>query len=45
MPDGQKWVEGVRPKQLPAPAPAVSHALPSDEPIALDQKEIKDLED
>jgi hypothetical protein len=21
MPDGQKWVEGVTPKQLPAPAP------------------------
>jgi Family of unknown function (DUF5681) len=28
MPDGQKWVEGVTPKQLPAPA---SHSLPSDE--------------
>jgi hypothetical protein len=27
MPDGQRWVEGVTPKQLPAPA---SHELPSD---------------
>jgi hypothetical protein len=25
MPDGQRWVEGVTPKQLPPPA---SHALP-----------------
>jgi hypothetical protein len=28
MPDGQKWIEGQTPKQLPAPA---SHSLPSDD--------------
>jgi Family of unknown function (DUF5681) len=41
MPDGQRWVEGVTPKQI---APPSSHELPSDEPIAFDHKEIKDLE-
>jgi hypothetical protein len=41
MPDNQRWVEGVTPKQLPAPA---SHALPSEQPIALDHKENNDLE-
>jgi hypothetical protein len=41
MPDGHKYIEGVTPKQI---APPSSHALPSDEPIALDHKEIKDVE-
>jgi hypothetical protein len=41
MPDGHKYIEGVTPKQIPPPS---SHALPSDEPIALDHKEIKDVE-
>jgi hypothetical protein len=41
MPDGHRHIEGVTPKQLPPPA---SHALPNDEPIALDHKEIKDLD-
>jgi hypothetical protein len=33
MPDGQRYIEGVTPKQLPAPS---SHVLPSDnvEPVA-----------
>jgi hypothetical protein len=41
-PDGHKHIDGVTPKQLPSPS---SHRLPSDEPIALDANEIKDLGD
>jgi hypothetical protein len=41
MPDGHKYIEGVTPKQI---APPASHALPSDEPIALDHNENNDLE-
>jgi hypothetical protein len=40
-PGGREEVEGITPKQI---APPASHTLPSDEPIALDHKEIKDLE-
>ena len=42
-PDGRREIEGKTPKQLPAPAPA-SHTLPSEEPIAVDHKEMKNLE-
>jgi hypothetical protein len=41
MPDGQKWVEGVTPKQI---APPSSHALPNDVPMIGDTKDIKDLD-
>jgi hypothetical protein len=40
MPDGQRWVEGVTPKQLPTPAS--SHGLPSD---GHDQDVVKDIKD
>jgi hypothetical protein len=39
MPDGQKYIEGVTPKQI---APPASHTLPSDE---LDQRDLKDIKD
>jgi hypothetical protein len=42
MPDGSRHIEGVTPKQLPAPA---SHTLPNLEPFAIERKEINDLED
>jgi hypothetical protein len=41
MPDGQRWVEGVTPKQLPAPA---SHELPNSEPATITPKDINDLD-
>jgi hypothetical protein len=40
MPDGQRWVEGVTPKQLPTPAS--SHGLPSD---GHDQDVVNDIKD
>jgi hypothetical protein len=40
MPDGQKWVEGVTPKQLPAPA---SHTLPNSEWPTRDTSDNSDL--
>jgi hypothetical protein len=42
MPDGQRWVEGVTPKQLPAPA---SHVLPNSDQPASDASDINDLDD
>jgi hypothetical protein len=41
MPDGQRWVEGVTPKQLPAPA---SHELPNSEPATSTPKDNNDLD-
>jgi hypothetical protein len=38
-PNGHEHIEGVTPKALPAP----SHTLPSDDLVAIDTKEIKDL--
>ena len=42
MPDGHKYIEGVTPKQLPAPA---SHTLPNSEWPTSDTSDNKDLED
>ena len=42
MPDGQKWIEGVTPKQLPAPA---SHTLPNSEWPTSDTSDNNDLDD
>jgi hypothetical protein len=39
MPDGHKYIEGVTPKQLPAP----SHALPNEPGFQDDTKENNDL--
>ena len=41
MPDGQKYIEGVMPKQLPAPA---SHTLPNSTHPADDTSDVKDLD-
>ena len=43
-PDGRREIQGVTPKQLPAPAPA-SHALPIDETIAPHRNDFNKLED
>jgi hypothetical protein len=41
FPDGRKHIEGVTPLQIAPPSP---QALPSDEPIAVDPSDIKDLD-
>jgi hypothetical protein len=41
-PDGRRQIEGVTPKQLPAPS---SHVLPNQAPSDDEPKEIKDLDD
>jgi hypothetical protein len=41
MPDGQRRIEGVTPKQLPVPA---SHELPNSTPADMDTSDITDLE-
>jgi hypothetical protein len=41
-PGGREEIEEVTPKQI---APPASHALPSDEPVAAETNDIKDLED
>jgi hypothetical protein len=43
MPDGQRYIEGVTPKQLPAPE--ASHVLPNSAQPATDHSEINSLED
>jgi hypothetical protein len=42
MPDGQRYIEGVTPKQLPAPS---SHVLPNSTLDDTEPSHIKDLED
>jgi hypothetical protein len=41
MPDGHRHIEGKTPLQISPPA---SHTLPSEEPIAVEAKEIKELD-
>jgi hypothetical protein len=41
MPDGQRWIEGKTPKQLPPPA---SHMLPNSDQPASDTSDINDLD-